>query len=220
MQITLWGPGLAGLRERQKADRNHRILTSATELFRRDGYRHVRMEDLAQRAGVSVGTVYNYYSTKGDILIAIVSMEVKEVLEAGECLLASPPRPVLKALTRLIDHYYDHSLHYLDKEMWRTAMATSIESPHTPNGLKYNLLDERLRNQVQRLLLVLQERGDVVPGVDAAVIGSLLFNLLNVLFIDFVKSDDMELGSLKATLHGQLDVISRILVSDDSSLEN
>jgi AcrR family transcriptional regulator len=202
---------LAGLRERQKADRRRRILTAAADLFRREGYRHVRMEDLAQQADVSVGTVYNYYETKGDILIAIVAMEVEEVLEAGEKLLASPPRPLLKALTRLIDHYYDHSLHYLSKEMWRTAMGTSIDAPQTPNGLKYNLLDERLKDQVQRLVLVLQQRGDIATQVDAAAMGGVLFNVLNMLFIEFVKSDVIELEGLKTTLHRQLEVLAPLM---------
>lgn len=202
---------MAGLRERQKVDRNRRILTAAAALFRRNGYRQVRMDDLAHEAGVSVGTVYNYYATKGDILIAIVSMEVEEVLEAGEVLLASPPQPILNALIRLIDHYYDHSLKYLSKEMWRAAMANSIDAPQTPNGIKYMRLDERLRLQVQRFIRALQERGDVVPDLDAMVMGSLLFNMLNMLFIDFVKSEEMDLEALKDTLHEQLAVLARLI---------
>jgi len=202
---------VAGLRERQKVDRNRRILTAAAALFRRNGYRQVRMDDLAHEAGVSVGTVYNYYATKGDILIAIVSMEVEEVLEAGEVLLASPPQPILNALIRLIDHYYDHSLKYLSKEMWRAAMANSIDAPQTPNGIKYMRLDERLRLQVQRFIRALQERGDVVPDLDAMVMGSLLFNMLNMLFIDFVKSEEMDLEALKDTLHEQLAVLARLI---------
>ena len=74
---------MAGLRERQKADRERRILEAAVTQFRADGYRSVRIEDLAEMAQVSVGTVYNYYQTKGDILIATVAMEVEEVLDAG-----------------------------------------------------------------------------------------------------------------------------------------
>lgn len=202
---------MAGLRERQKVDRNKRILTAAAELFRRDGYRQMHMEKLAHQAGVSVGTVYNYYATKADILIAIVAMEVEEVLEAGERLLSAPPEPALKALIRLIDHYYDHSLKYLSKEMWRAAMATSIDAPQTPNGIKYNLLDDRLGDQVQRLIHVLQQRGDVSPDLDADVVGSLLFNVLNMLFVKFIKSDDMALDALKAELHEQVEILAHLL---------
>ena len=63
---------MAGLRERQKADRERRILEAATGLFREVGYDAARIEDIAERAQVSVGTFYNYYQNKGDILLATV----------------------------------------------------------------------------------------------------------------------------------------------------
>ena len=69
---------------------------------------------------------------KGDILLAAVGMEVEEVLAAGDAIVADPPADVIEALTRLIHQYYDHSLVYLSKEMWRTAMAFSIQQPETP----------------------------------------------------------------------------------------
>ena len=72
---------MPGLREEQKAKREKRILQAAVSKFRECGYDSVRIEDLAQLAGVSVGTVYNYYQNKGDILIATVAMEVEEVYD-------------------------------------------------------------------------------------------------------------------------------------------
>ena len=123
---------MAGLRERQKADRERRILRAAVTQFRADGYHSVRIEDLAEMAEVSVGTVYNYYRTKGDILIAVVAMEVEEVLASGAAVVTDPPDGVRDALLALIFGYYDHSLEYLSKEMWRSAMALSIEAPGTP----------------------------------------------------------------------------------------
>ena len=71
---------MTGLRNKQKAAREKRILTAAILKFRAESYRSVRIEDLAEIAEVSVGTVYNYFKTKGDILIATVTLEVEEVL--------------------------------------------------------------------------------------------------------------------------------------------
>ena len=75
--------GMSGLRERQKADRHDRIIEAATRLFREQGYEAVKMEAIAAAAEVSIGTIYNYYRNKGDLLVAIVSLEVDEVLKAG-----------------------------------------------------------------------------------------------------------------------------------------
>lgn len=190
---------MTGLRERQKADRTGRILNAASRLFRDQGYDAVRIEDIAAVAEVSPGTCYNYFSTKGDLLLAIVSMEVEEVVTAGRALVTAPPPDIAQALGGLITLYYDHSLHYLSKEMWRKAMALSIEAPASPFSQRYTELDALLSAQVCDLIGSLRARGLTRPNLDPATLGRIVFSALNQMFIEFVKDDTMSF----ATLHGQ-----------------
>jgi AcrR family transcriptional regulator len=202
---------MTGLRARQKADRERRILGAAVTRFRARGYHAVRMEDLAGAAEVSVGTVYNYYRTKGDLLIAAVTLEVEEVIDAAEALLADPPSDPAEALEALTFGYFDHSLQYLSKEMWRMAMALSIEAPTTPNGARYRALDARLADQVARLIAALAARGAVDPRVDAGVAGRIVFNNLNQEFTEFVRDDDMPLSALRARVGAQTRLMAAAL---------
>ncbi len=188
---------MTGLRAKQKADRNRRILEAATSLFQEVGYDSARIEDIAERAEVSVGTFYNYYENKGDILVATVSMEVEEVLASGKDIVENPPTTTLEALQVLIDQYFDHSLVYLSKEMWRTAMAISIQQPEGPFSRRYTELDGRLCDQVSTLVQKLQLRGAVMPGIDAIAVGQMVFNNLNMMFLEFVKDEAMTLDRLK-----------------------
>ncbi len=188
---------MTGLRARQKADKNRRILEAATGLFREVGYDAARIEDIAERAAVSVGTFYNYYQSKGDMLLATVAMEVEEVIDAGRSIVSDPPRDVLSAVSRLIDQYYDHSLVYLSKEMWRTAMAISIQQPETPFSRRYTDLDRALCAQVSTLVRNLQARGAVREEIDTAAVGAMFFNNLNMMFTDFVRDEAMTLERLK-----------------------
>ncbi|MFT6074249.1 MAG: AcrR family transcriptional regulator [Yoonia sp.] len=204
---------MAGLREKQKADRERRILQAAVTKFRADGYRAVRIEDLAEMAEVSVGTVYNYYQTKGDILMATVTMEVEEVLEAGLAILADPPEAVDDALLALIFAYYDHSLEYLSKEMWRSAMALAIEAPGTPNGRRYFEMDQRLAAQMTDLVAALQDRGKVRRDIDSGLLGTLLFNNLNQMFLEFVKEDDMPLDVLRNRVAAQTLPLAKLIAT-------
>ncbi|WP_439122364.1 TetR/AcrR family transcriptional regulator [Marivita sp.] len=185
------------LRERQKADRERRILSAAVHKFRAEGYKRVRIEDLADAADVSVGTVYNYYGTKGDILIAAVAMEVEEVLAEGQNLVADPPKDPGDALLALTFCYYDHSLNYLTKEMWRRAMGLAIEAPDTPNGRRYSELDAKLAQQVGDLVKQFQNNGILSPDIDAVALGRVIFNNLNQLFIAFVTNEAMTLDDLR-----------------------
>jgi AcrR family transcriptional regulator len=202
---------VGNLRERQKAEREKRILSAAVHRFRADGYRHARIEDLAEAADVSVGTVYNYYGTKGDILIAVVSMEVEEVLAEGQALVDCPPGDLCEALLALTICYYDHSLHYLTKEMWRQAIGLSIEAPDTPNGRRYAELDARLAAQVGDLIHRFQEAGGIAPDLDAEALGRVLFHNLNQLFTAFVTDDAMTLDALRAEAIALTTPIARLL---------
>jgi len=194
---------MSGLREKQKADRERRILQAASDLFRDKGYEGTTIEAIAAIAEVSIGTVYNYYENKGDLLVAIVSMEVNEVLAAGSQLLETPPDEVEGSINALLGIYLDHSLVYLSKEMWRQAMAITTRQPHTPFGMIYSGLDERLTDQVCELVLRLQHAGLVKEEIDARAIGELLFNNTNMMFILFVKADGMPLRDLKKSIARQ-----------------
>ncbi len=204
---------MSGLRERQKADRNRRILNAAVTLFRRDGYRAARIEDMAEMAEVSPGTVYNYYGSKGDILFATVAMEVEEVLAAGDVIVADPPPGAAAALIALIGSYYDHSQEYLSKEMWRTAFALSVEAPQTPNGARFSKLDAALSAQVVALIARLQARGEVAAHLDAQALGEVMFNNLNAMFMEFVKDDAMTLDHLKAQVARQTAPIAALIAA-------
>jgi AcrR family transcriptional regulator len=192
-----------GLRARGKAQRNRRLLEAASRLIRAQGYDQTRIEDIAAHAEVSVGTFYNYFATKGDLLLAIVSMEVEEVLAQGDALVANPPGDVDQTLGALIGGYFDHSLVYLSKEMWRRAMAISIEAPDTPFSRRYTDLDAALRDQVCDAIGALQRRGRARIGISATDVGALIFNSLNMMFIEFVKSEPMTLAELSQTVARQ-----------------
>ena len=194
---------MSGLRQRQKALRHDRIIDAAARLFRQNGYGAVRIDAIAAEAEVSPGTIYNYYHNKGDLLVAIVSLEVNEVLRAGESVVADPPQSAERAVDALIGGYVEHSLHYLSKEMWREAMAISTRQPDSPFGETYAELDVALARQTCELIEKLKERGRLRRDADARSLGEIIFNNTNMNFIDFVKAEAMSLPELRATLRRQ-----------------
>lgn len=195
---------MAGLRERQKAKRHRAIIQAASTLFKQNGYEAARIEAIAEVAEVSVGTFYNYFEHKADLLLAIVSMEVEEVLNQGQGVVDAPPGNAYDAICALVATYYDHSLVYLTKEMWRTAMAFSIQNPDTPFSRRYRELDHQLSEQVVALMTRLQRDGQVMQAVDARAFGELTFLGLNGLFTSYTVTEAMELDALKAAMFGQI----------------
>lgn len=188
---------MVGIRETKKADSNRRILEAATRFFLDVGYDNARIEDIADSANIAVGTFYNYYKNKGDILLAMVSMQVEEVLAAGQQVVEHPPLSVELALSTLIDRYFSLSLVYFNKEMWRTAVATSIQRPETPFSQRYTELDKRISQQVSTLVRRLQLKGFVRAEIDVEAVGEMIFNNLNMMFTEFARDDSMSVEELK-----------------------
>jgi AcrR family transcriptional regulator len=194
---------MTGLRARQKADRHQRILQAASELFRKSGYEGAKIEAIAALAQVSIGTIYNYYQNKGDLLVAIVAMEVNEVLNAGRKVIDNPPNNVAKAVDKLVIGYIEHSLVYLSKEMWRQAMAISTQQPESPLGKTYSDLDRALTDQTCALIARLQKLDLVRHDIDARSVGEMIFNNTNMMFTIFVKDEAMSIAELRAAIRRQ-----------------
>lgn len=59
-------------RQREREQRLQTILDAAGTLFAREGYHRTGMERIADKAEVSVGTVYFYFKNKEDLLIKLL----------------------------------------------------------------------------------------------------------------------------------------------------
>ncbi len=198
---------MAGLRERQKATRHRDILEAAGTLFRRTGYADTSIEAIAERAEVAPGTVYNYFQSKGDLLLALVALDGEEVRSAGKDLIAAPPSDPVAAIRNLLESYIEHSLVHLSKELWRNAIATTITQPDSPFGLGYAELDRKLADQVGDLVATLQSHGMIDADIDPHVAGDVLFEACNSLFVIFVTRDALPMEDLKRRMAEQIDLV-------------
>ena len=77
--------------ERRKDARPGEILDAALELFVEKGFAATRLEDVAQRAGVSKGTVYLYFDSKDDLFKSVIRSGMVRAIEEAEQLVAAYP---------------------------------------------------------------------------------------------------------------------------------
>src|SRR5579885_1971914 len=78
---------------RVRAARRAHILEAADRLVMRDGYNTATMDRVAEEAGVSKQTLYNYFADKESLIVALVKkwkgrgtlQLLREALEEGGC---------------------------------------------------------------------------------------------------------------------------------------
>jgi AcrR family transcriptional regulator len=96
-------PITPGLRERKKAQTRRAISDVATRLFMERGFEAVTVAEVAEAAGVSIKTVFNYFGSKEELFLD----REAEVRAAIVSAVAGRPegQPVTEALTRLFSDY-------------------------------------------------------------------------------------------------------------------
>ncbi|MEV0404709.1 TetR family transcriptional regulator [Actinoallomurus sp. NPDC050550] len=83
-----------GVRSRSQYQRRRRIVQAAAALASRGGVEAMQMRTVAERAGVALGTLYRYFPSKMDLVVAVVSEEM-DTLEGS--LDRRPPRSAAAA---------------------------------------------------------------------------------------------------------------------------
>lgn len=82
--------GRVSLRARFRTATREAILDAAAGLMGAEGASQTRMEDIAARAGVAVGTVYNYFEDRTALVLALLETRSRTLMDALEETGAAP----------------------------------------------------------------------------------------------------------------------------------
>jgi AcrR family transcriptional regulator len=63
-----------------RGDKRPRLVKAATAVFAEKGYASTRVADIAKRAGIGKGTVYEYFSSKTELLFAVFESLNEDVI--------------------------------------------------------------------------------------------------------------------------------------------
>ncbi|WP_026381113.1 TetR/AcrR family transcriptional regulator [Afifella pfennigii] len=118
---------MVGLRARQKTRRRQKIRDSAFALFVEKGYAESSLQEIAERAEVTIPTIYNYFGSKSSLLLEI-AIEKQEGLEEKlddfiENKVCGDPE---RATTGWIKLVTEGALEALDREVWRSIYQTGL----------------------------------------------------------------------------------------------
>lgn len=85
-------------REEKKAQTRQRISDSAIELFELQGYEQTTVQQIAERADVAKGTFFNYYNSKEDLMMELLSMMIMKEIET----MLGKPGPIVPRLQAIV----------------------------------------------------------------------------------------------------------------------
>ncbi|MDX1522925.1 MAG: TetR/AcrR family transcriptional regulator [Anaerolineae bacterium] len=117
--------------------RRMQILAGASQVFMDKGYHKATTKEIAKAAGISEGTIYNYFDNKRELLLAMIDLIASQSMGEVSQVATAEPRVFLKTLLR--NRY--HMLHqrgpvmapilaeiFSDKEL-REAVYQQVATP-------------------------------------------------------------------------------------------
>jgi len=153
-------------------------MASALKLLQRDGYRRVRLEDVAEDAGVCKATVYHYFASKDDLLTRSVARRMADRHADIERRLA---RAGGSAEDRLRLFLRDFWTMLLTKQsgLWQRLVISEMatEAPDVFAAWAVGLVQRW--NLVEALIREGQRGGEFRRGADAAVTARLIVSALS-----------------------------------------
>jgi AcrR family transcriptional regulator len=164
-----------GLREQNKLETRQRIREAARDLFSKYGYDQTTLRQVAQRAHVGLGTLFNYVQDKRDLVFLICNDELAAVLdEALQDLEALPADASL--IDQMVELYRPH-YEYFSKDVTISRLALKefsfiFEGRQAEAFLRTAW---RLLSTTEGLVRKAQKSGEIDPGYDASVIAHLIF---------------------------------------------
>lgn len=132
------------------------IIQASAQVLELRGYQGATTNRIAERAGVSVGTLYQYFTNKDEIFNALIEREAAVFLRAIEESISGPEIENRAAIRRLLESAYasDHLVLGV-RQVMRNLPSQAYSEQNTA-----------IRREMHSLVVLFLEQRGAIPGLD------------------------------------------------------
>ena len=165
-----------GLREKKKKNTREAILAAARELFLDKGYKATSMETIAESSDVAVGTIYNYFTSKAEIMVELNSLETGIAISRIKKLHLENTSvedflwQVVVSLISVLEQY--------PRELMRELMAATIENNRSSLASGLAKQDERFLHYLGEIIGKLRKAGKLKKETDPDTVAFGIYSMV------------------------------------------
>ena len=127
-------------------ERPHQILSAAVDLFCELGFEAARLEDIADRAGVSKATIYLYFESKEDLFFALIRENIVPMVDQTISQMEKFEGPASDFL-RFKAHHLGHALaHTNHGAILKLVVAESRRFPEIADYFRTEVPERGIEN--------------------------------------------------------------------------
>jgi AcrR family transcriptional regulator len=144
------------------------IEETALQLFARQGYHETSIANIANKAGISKGLIYNYYQGKEDLLNAVIDNGLAQIVDLMD------PNHDGEMTRNEMEFMINESFRILRENPTFWALYFSL----LPQASVFPIVSEKLQVMSKTLIGMMAEyfrkKGAKDPEAEAAILGSML----------------------------------------------
>jgi AcrR family transcriptional regulator len=196
-----------GILQKRKEKTRQRILTNAKHLFLSQGFMKTTMQDVARDSELGVGTIYNYFPSKSELLIGIFTDEMMEA-QFDLSVLINSDQKVVDKLKQVIDIYITQLFRH-QRSLFRELMVVIFHRQEGHEELVKRITEtdalflQVLRNVIEHAN---QSKLDIkIWNTDAAI--QVIHSILRSITIAYMTEDLLTIDDVKKSVHMQVDFL-------------
>jgi AcrR family transcriptional regulator len=172
-------------RERRAAERRERILRAAAEVFAEKGFHRATTKEIADRADVAEGTIYNYFENKDALLVAIIHQLAK--LDERQALIEK-----VGSFRNFVGQHFVDRIQELGPiyQMFLNVLPEILANPDLRQTYYNDFMKEAIE-VTERIVAARIDKGDVKADIDLPLVMRLLAAMMYGLQILMVMGDEV-----------------------------
>ena len=148
--------------QRRPDVRRAEILDAAVLAFGQNGYKRTTLADVAERAGISPGTVSHYFGSKAALFEEVIAERLMPSIEIEEASLAHHRGPLWNLLEQLLLRFWERAWQPGTLDLLQVVKVESSEFPES-GRLLCRQLSDRWRKLYAAILLAGMKTGEFRP---------------------------------------------------------
>lgn len=160
-------------REQKKLYSRQAILDAATRLFQSRGLEDVSIADIMNEANLGIGTFYNYFGSKEDVLMELLGRIMQEIAEKAR-LLSTGKKPIPDGLREL---FLAAAALLAENRFVLPLFLHAAQQAAAPEGVQAESAAPPFASLFVRLVEAGQKNGEFRSDIPAAVITELFHSL-------------------------------------------
>lgn len=178
-------------KQRDKLIRQTDILKAAERVFAIKGYHDATIQDIAEEAQYSVGTIYLYFKDKEGLYLHLIEGKIEDlisIVKKGTAYLTNP-KDKIKSVVFLQLHYFEEN-----QDFFRIYFSHRGGLPVIKDRVSKTALDKFIKyiDYISEVISEAQNKGFIKASVEPKRLAYLLASMLNAVIIPWLKESDQK----------------------------